>query len=206
MLAAKTYIKQLYRSLWDQGLIEANDFAALTRYARGGGQAASRRARAAAQERLQPAAPHRRSPRAGCATARPPSRPRARCGSGCSTSRTAACRWRRCSGTRRRWPPSWRRPGREPAAGAPGLRPCRPAAAPRGRGGGSALGAEGARPLGPRGSRVPRVHLERHGVRVRVIAQVLELASAAATSSATSIISSNVVCRSSGERCWLRRI
>ena len=38
LLAAKTYLKQLYRSLWDQGLIEANDFAALTRYARGGGQ------------------------------------------------------------------------------------------------------------------------------------------------------------------------
>jgi hypothetical protein len=38
VLAAKTYLKQLYRSLWDQGLIEANDFAALTRYARGGGQ------------------------------------------------------------------------------------------------------------------------------------------------------------------------
>jgi hypothetical protein len=38
ILAAKTYIKQLYRSLSDQGLIEANDFAALTRYARGGGR------------------------------------------------------------------------------------------------------------------------------------------------------------------------
>jgi hypothetical protein len=38
VLQAKTYLKQLYRSLWDQGLIEANDFAALTRYARGGGQ------------------------------------------------------------------------------------------------------------------------------------------------------------------------
>lgn len=37
LLAAKTYIKQLYRSLNDQGLIEANDFASLTRYARGGG-------------------------------------------------------------------------------------------------------------------------------------------------------------------------
>lgn len=37
LLAAKTYIKQLYRSLSDQGLIDANDFAALTRYARGGG-------------------------------------------------------------------------------------------------------------------------------------------------------------------------
>ncbi|WP_434382527.1 DNA polymerase beta superfamily protein [Melittangium boletus] len=38
LLAAKTYIKQLYRSLSDQGLLEANDFAALVRYARGGGQ------------------------------------------------------------------------------------------------------------------------------------------------------------------------
>ncbi|HLL02693.1 MAG TPA: nucleotidyltransferase domain-containing protein [Myxococcaceae bacterium] len=38
ILAARTYIKQLYRSLSDQGLIEANDFAALTRYARGGGR------------------------------------------------------------------------------------------------------------------------------------------------------------------------
>ncbi|WP_225411622.1 DNA polymerase beta superfamily protein [Stigmatella hybrida] len=38
LLAAKTYLKQLYRSLSDQGLIEANDFAALVRYARGGGQ------------------------------------------------------------------------------------------------------------------------------------------------------------------------
>jgi hypothetical protein len=37
LLAARTYLKQLYRSLWDQGLIEANDFAALTRYARSGG-------------------------------------------------------------------------------------------------------------------------------------------------------------------------
>ncbi|ADO75616.1 DNA polymerase beta superfamily protein [Stigmatella aurantiaca] len=38
LLSAKTYLKQLYRSLSDQGLIEANDFAALIRYARGGGQ------------------------------------------------------------------------------------------------------------------------------------------------------------------------
>lgn len=38
LLAAKTYVKQLYRSLWDQGLLAANDFAALTAYARGGGQ------------------------------------------------------------------------------------------------------------------------------------------------------------------------
>jgi len=37
ILAAKTYVKQLYRSLWDQGLLEANDFEALTRYARAGG-------------------------------------------------------------------------------------------------------------------------------------------------------------------------
>lgn len=37
VLAARTYIKQLYRSLSDQGLLEANDFAALTRYARSGG-------------------------------------------------------------------------------------------------------------------------------------------------------------------------
>ena len=38
LLAARTYLKQLYRSLSDQGLIEANDFAALVRYAQGGGQ------------------------------------------------------------------------------------------------------------------------------------------------------------------------
>ncbi|MCY0996823.1 nucleotidyltransferase domain-containing protein [Myxococcus sp. MISCRS1] len=38
LLAAKTYVKQLYRSLSDQGLLAANDFAALTAYARGGGQ------------------------------------------------------------------------------------------------------------------------------------------------------------------------
>lgn len=38
ILAAKTYIKQLYRSLSDQGLIEANDFAALKRYAMEGGR------------------------------------------------------------------------------------------------------------------------------------------------------------------------
>ncbi|NNC04162.1 UDP-phosphate N-acetylglucosaminyl 1-phosphate transferase [Corallococcus exiguus] len=38
VLAAKTYVKQLYRSLWDQGLLTSNDFAALTAYARGGGQ------------------------------------------------------------------------------------------------------------------------------------------------------------------------
>ncbi len=38
ILAAKTYIKQLYRSLSDQGLIEANDFAALKKYAMEGGR------------------------------------------------------------------------------------------------------------------------------------------------------------------------
>ncbi len=38
VLAAKTYIKQLYRSLSDQGLIEANDFAALKKYAMEGGR------------------------------------------------------------------------------------------------------------------------------------------------------------------------
>ena len=38
LLQAKTYIKQLYRSLSDQGLIEANDFKALERYARSGGR------------------------------------------------------------------------------------------------------------------------------------------------------------------------
>jgi hypothetical protein len=37
ILAAKEYVKQLYRSLHDQGLIEANDFASLIRYAREGG-------------------------------------------------------------------------------------------------------------------------------------------------------------------------
>lgn len=37
VLAAKTYVKQLYRSLWDQGLLDSNDFDALTRYARAGG-------------------------------------------------------------------------------------------------------------------------------------------------------------------------
>ncbi len=36
-LAAKEYLKQLYRSLHDQGLLEANDFASLVRYAREGG-------------------------------------------------------------------------------------------------------------------------------------------------------------------------
>ncbi|MBF5043573.1 UDP-phosphate N-acetylglucosaminyl 1-phosphate transferase [Aggregicoccus sp. 17bor-14] len=38
LLQAKTYIKQLYRSLSDQGLIEANDFASMQRYARSGGR------------------------------------------------------------------------------------------------------------------------------------------------------------------------
>ncbi len=38
LLAAKEYVKQLYRSLHDQGLLDANDFAALVRYARGGGK------------------------------------------------------------------------------------------------------------------------------------------------------------------------
>lgn len=38
LLAAKTYIKQLYRSLADQGLIEASDFAALKRFALDGGR------------------------------------------------------------------------------------------------------------------------------------------------------------------------
>jgi len=43
LLQAKTYIKQLYRSLSDQGLIEANDFEALKRYARSGGRRRPRR-------------------------------------------------------------------------------------------------------------------------------------------------------------------
>jgi hypothetical protein len=38
ILAAKEYVKQLYRSLHDQGLLAANDFASLVRYARNGGQ------------------------------------------------------------------------------------------------------------------------------------------------------------------------
>lgn len=37
VLAAKTYLKQLYRSLADQGLIEASDFVSLRAYAVGGG-------------------------------------------------------------------------------------------------------------------------------------------------------------------------
>ncbi len=37
-LGAKTYIKQLYRSLWDQGLLAQNDFASLVTYARAGGR------------------------------------------------------------------------------------------------------------------------------------------------------------------------
>lgn len=37
LLAAKTYLKQLYRSLADQGLIAANDFASLKAWALGGG-------------------------------------------------------------------------------------------------------------------------------------------------------------------------
>jgi predicted nucleotidyltransferase len=36
--AAKTYLKQLYRSLYDQGLLAANDFESLARYAQSGGQ------------------------------------------------------------------------------------------------------------------------------------------------------------------------
>jgi len=38
LLQAKTYVKQLYRSLSDQGLIEANDYQALVQYARSGGR------------------------------------------------------------------------------------------------------------------------------------------------------------------------
>ena len=38
LLASKEYVKQLYRSLFDQGLLDANDFPALVRYARGGGR------------------------------------------------------------------------------------------------------------------------------------------------------------------------
>lgn len=38
VLAAKAYVKQLYRSLHDQGLLDANDFASLVRYARDGGK------------------------------------------------------------------------------------------------------------------------------------------------------------------------
>jgi hypothetical protein len=34
ILQAKDYVKQLYRSLWDQGLIESRDYAALVRFAR----------------------------------------------------------------------------------------------------------------------------------------------------------------------------
>ncbi|MGC4118143.1 MAG: nucleotidyltransferase domain-containing protein [Myxococcales bacterium] len=37
LLAAKEYVKQLYRSLFDQGLLAAGDFASLVAYARGGG-------------------------------------------------------------------------------------------------------------------------------------------------------------------------
>ncbi len=37
VLAAKTYLKQLYRSLSDQGLIAANDFASLKAFATTGG-------------------------------------------------------------------------------------------------------------------------------------------------------------------------
>ncbi len=37
LLAAKEYVKQLYRSLFDQGLLKAGDFASLVEYARGGG-------------------------------------------------------------------------------------------------------------------------------------------------------------------------
>ena len=37
-LQAKTYVKQLYRSLADQGLIAANDFQSLVQYARSGGR------------------------------------------------------------------------------------------------------------------------------------------------------------------------
>lgn len=35
---ARLYLKQLYRSLWDQGLLPSNDFAGLTQYAREGGR------------------------------------------------------------------------------------------------------------------------------------------------------------------------
>jgi hypothetical protein len=38
LLASKEYVKQLYRSLFDQGLLDANDFPALVRHARGGGK------------------------------------------------------------------------------------------------------------------------------------------------------------------------
>jgi len=38
ILGAKESVKQLYRSLQDQGLLDANDFAALVRFARGGGK------------------------------------------------------------------------------------------------------------------------------------------------------------------------
>ena len=38
LYAAKDYVKQLYRSLFDQGLLRANDFASLVDYARGGGR------------------------------------------------------------------------------------------------------------------------------------------------------------------------
>ena len=53
-LQAKTYLKQLYRSLSDQGLIDANDFEAMKRYARAGG----RRPPEARQLRLQRAGGH----------------------------------------------------------------------------------------------------------------------------------------------------
>lgn len=36
--AMRTRLKQLYRSLWDQGLLESNDLAGLTAYARAGGR------------------------------------------------------------------------------------------------------------------------------------------------------------------------
>lgn len=38
LLAAKEHIKELYRSLYDQGLLEQRDYASLVRFARGGGR------------------------------------------------------------------------------------------------------------------------------------------------------------------------
>ena len=94
---AKQYVKQLYRSMYDQGLLAANDFAALVRVRAGSLGRLRAAARAAAQERVQPHPAHRHGHRLashGRAAARDA---RAHFANDCWPSSAARCRWPTCS-------------------------------------------------------------------------------------------------------------
>ncbi|HEX8821909.1 MAG TPA: nucleotidyltransferase domain-containing protein [Archangium sp.] len=110
LLAAKTYLKQLYRSLWDQGLLEANDLAALTHYARSGGIAGPPAPASYGRRTPTTCCASWCSPRGGCATGCPPSRSPAPTASACWTSRRAVSRSKTYCGTPRPSHRNWKRP------------------------------------------------------------------------------------------------